>query len=270
MVDPALADDRQPFLPSIKHSTPLEHALTLAVQGVPSFPCRDDKAPACPGGFKTATADPDALRALWRRYPGSLIGVPTGGRFSVLDLDLQRPEAQAWLDRHRDRLPLTRSHVTRSGGRHFLFKPNADFRTTAGMIAHGVDSRASGAYIVWWPAARFDVLHRGVLAEAPLWLLAMLRRPKPPPIIVRAARATAGNASARLHAILDLVASSKEGERNRLVFWAACRFAEMIAAGEIDQGVGAIAFDDLMTAAAQCGLPAREIQATIKSAQVSR
>ena len=47
-------------------------------QGLPCFPCHVDKKPATPRGYKNATSNPDAVYELWRRYPGPLIGVPTG------------------------------------------------------------------------------------------------------------------------------------------------------------------------------------------------
>jgi Bifunctional DNA primase/polymerase, N-terminal len=64
-------------------------AVSLIDQGLPCFPCHDDKRPASPHGFRDATRDAEALRELWMRYPGTLIGVPTGevSGFDVLDID---------------------------------------------------------------------------------------------------------------------------------------------------------------------------------------
>jgi hypothetical protein len=79
-------------------------ALDAAIaSGLPCIPCRgDNKAPTIPGpgGHKHATANPDALRALWRRYPGPLVGVRTGeaSGLSVLDIDsAKHGEAENWL-----------------------------------------------------------------------------------------------------------------------------------------------------------------------------
>src|SRR5437762_12592687 len=61
------------------HDNPvLTAALGLAAAGVPGFPCLSDKRPACHGGFKAATTDPEKLREVWQQYAGPLIGVPIG------------------------------------------------------------------------------------------------------------------------------------------------------------------------------------------------
>src|SRR5262249_25388954 len=72
-------------------------ALTLARE-YPCFPCARNKRPSCPHGFKDATRDPAALQELFTRYPGSLIGVPTGvvSGIDVLDLDPKHAQARDW------------------------------------------------------------------------------------------------------------------------------------------------------------------------------
>jgi hypothetical protein len=56
----------------------LDAALALGADKWFCFPCLKDKRPAMPHGFKHAQSDPSALRELWRRYPGPLVGVATG------------------------------------------------------------------------------------------------------------------------------------------------------------------------------------------------
>jgi len=143
-------------------------AHALAAEGVPVFPCLETKVPACPHGFKSASTDPDQIDHLWLLYPGTLIGTPTGVAFDVLDVDAKHPEARDWWA--ESRLPATRMHRTRSGGLHLLFRPDPDRRCSAGKIARGIDVRASGGYIIWWPAAGLPVLCDAPLAPWQGWL----------------------------------------------------------------------------------------------------
>ncbi len=145
---------------------------------LPVFPVRDDKRPACPGGFHAANADPKLIDELWRRWPAPLTGVPTGEitGFDVLDID---PAGLDWWQRHRDRLPPTRMHRTRRGGLHLLFGHTLGLRCSAGALASGVDVRADGGFVVWWPAAGFEVDDRP-LADWPEWVLAELQRGRRP------------------------------------------------------------------------------------------
>ena len=132
----------------------LAAALALVDQGLPCFPCAPTKCPATPSGFKDAISTREGLTELWRLYPGSLVGVPTGeaSGLSVLDVD-PRNGGGKWFAANRSSLPVTRVHRTRSGGVHLLFRHRAGLRCSAGKIAPGIDVRATGGYVIWWPAA---------------------------------------------------------------------------------------------------------------------
>jgi len=208
-------------------------ALKLA-RRVPIFPCcnvpgdRDfDKKPLTSHGFKDAVCDPSVIRRWWNRWSDALIGVPTGIKFDVIDLDLQHAEAQQWLDSNAHRLPATRAHRTRSGGQHMLFRPDPAIKCTSGKLHPHVDTRGLGGYCIWWPAEGLPVEHAALLADVPEWILEALR-PKSLP----APEPTCGydSAGAWLRGLVRVVAGASEGQRNRALFWAACR------AGEGDTG----------------------------------
>lgn len=212
--------------------SPLSEALKLARGGVPSFPCRSDKRPSCTRGFKDATADPAVLRRLWRQCPGTLVGVPTGSvsGFDVLDVDDARhSEAAEWVEKYKSKLPPTRVHETRSGGRHILFRAHESLRNTAGRIALGIDTRASGGYIIHWPSAGCRVLSDAPIAPWPAWLLTLLA-PPPPTIRARGLANIKLSRSAmtrRVAGLLRIVASAPDGKQNNTLYWAGCRAAEM-------------------------------------------
>ena len=234
-------------------------ALELAANGLPIFPCAvSTKCPTTPHGFKDASTDPETIKRLWRDHPGGLIGVPTGAisSFDGLDLDLK---ARAWWRDNRNRLPRTRTHKTRSGGLHLLFRHNDSIRCSAGKIAWGVDTRANGGYIVWWPAAGFPVLSDAPLAPWPEFLLEHFRS-KP--------RASSDHPIARvpdnyfLAELVRMVAGAREGERNSLTFWCSCRAGEMVASGLLSAST-AIAV--IAEAATRSGLPRKEAERTVRS-----
>src|SRR5262249_8152960 len=140
--------------------------------------CNKTKKPLTRHGFKDASVDGNVVHHWWTQWPNALIGTPTGVKFCVLDLDLQHIEAQAWYDNNRARLPLTRTHTARSGGRQLLFKASSQVSCTARKPAPHVDTRGLGGYIIWWPAHGLEVLHADALLPVPDWFIEALH-PKP-------------------------------------------------------------------------------------------
>jgi hypothetical protein len=235
-----------------------EKALALADAGVAVFPCNDKKRPMIEGGFKNASTDP-ALIKEWFRRPDTLIGVPTGKRFVVIDFDLQHVPAQ--LAYARANLPLTRNHTTRSGGRHLLFRPDDRVGCTAGKLWPNVDTRGKGGYIIWWPAEGLDVLHRNVLAEIPEWIIKKLNPPAPKFEPVRPV--TVQSTGRQLDGIVRTIATAKQGERNGVLFWGACRLSELADQSIISR---TDAFGLACEAARRAGLSQAESARTVKSA----
>src|ERR1700726_1890053 len=95
-------------------ATVMEALPALVAQGLRCFPCRADKTPATPRGYKDASSMRETVEELWRRFPGPLIGIPTGemSGFDVLDIDPQHGGAK-WFAEHKSLLPPTRVHQTR-------------------------------------------------------------------------------------------------------------------------------------------------------------
>lgn len=220
------------------------------------FPCRDDKRPATPHGFKDATNDPAAVLDLWRQHPAALIGVATGAAsgINVLDLDAKHDEACAWWTQNRHRIPATRRYRTRSGGMHCLFQHHARLSNTQSRIAPGIDTRAGGGYVVYWPAAGLPYLDHAPIATWPGWLLRALAPP-----IAKAKAERAPTPDAAIDGLLRTVRGAKEGERNARLFWAANRLRE--------RGTSRAEAERLLIPSATgAGLPDAEARRTVKSA----
>jgi hypothetical protein len=121
------------------------------------FPCDTSKHPMIAAWQRNAARDD------YSDWP--LVGVPTGAAngFDVLDIDL---EGSSWWDAHRAELPATQIHTTRSGGAHLLFKHAEGLRCSVGRIATGVDVRADGGFVIWWPREGFRVIEAQLNAVA--------------------------------------------------------------------------------------------------------
>jgi hypothetical protein len=251
----------------------LSAALEVASQGFPVFPvrlcpdaclrCRICKAPATPHGFRDASSDPDEIRRLWKQHPGDLIGTPTGeaSDIDVLDIDsAKHPEAVTWWMGNRQRIPLTRTHQTGSGGLHLFFRHHALSRTGNGRLGPGIDVKASGGYIVWWPAFSRKLVHDLPISEWPDWLITRQQPKMLPP-----ASFTRIRSHKNLEGVANFVASRLEGERNTGAFWGFCRAFDAVNDGVISE---AEAVQILMDAALRTGLAEREVRAVARSAKL--
>lgn len=235
----------------------MREALKLATRGVAVFPCKPDKRPYTASGFKDASTDADVINKWWQKWPDALVGVPTGIKFVVLDLDLQHVEANEWYGKAN--LPLTRTHVTRSGGRHLLFKPHEDCRCSTSKLWPHVDTRGLGGYVIWWPAHGCDVMHGGALAEVPEWVIKRLNPPIEP--LPPARRVTVKSARAKIEGIAGTIATAPEGQRNALLHWGVCRLAELVHQSIL---TAPDAFALAVEAGTRTGLPYAEVSRTAK------
>ncbi|HEX4400124.1 MAG TPA: bifunctional DNA primase/polymerase [Galbitalea sp.] len=252
---------------------PLPLAAThLAMGGLPVFPCvPGEKRPLTEHGFHDASAQLDQVRAWWTRTPEANIGIPTGAAsgIDVVDID-NHPQGSGFAPFERARraglvsgwAALIR---TPSGGIHAYYPadPNRRQQSWQAPRAH-IDFRGDGGYILAPPS------HAGVDSQQAGYVL-----------FATARRATGSVDAEALHAFLDptpapsssshhrqqldvdglarWVAARGEGERNRALFWAACRGAENgIPPEELHAILGPAAY--------QAGLPPREAATTIRSA----
>lgn len=221
-----------------------ERAVALAGAGLAVFPCREDKAPSCPDGFKVASRDPDEVRRLWREYPGTLIGVATGRASGIDALDIDPHNGgDVWLDECEQFLVDERCHQTRSGGRHYIFKHHEGVRNSAGRIAPGIDVRGDGGYIIWWPMAGCPVLNDD---DARLWpddlvSLAMkpVERAVSAPVSSRPALHDGGTPYG-LRALENEcyeITSAGDGRKHAALNKAAYSIGGLVASGDLDEGV---------------------------------
>ena len=166
-----------------------------AGKGWSVFPCKADKKPLTPNGFKDASTDPKQIAKWQKKHPNANWAIATGsvsGVF-VVDADLKHGGRTAWVDICKEHDPFT-TLVAQSGGGglHSYFRyPNGGrkIKSGTGVLAPGIDIRGDGGYIIVPPSITqapyiFEVPPTKVeVADAPDWLLARLdgHAPKPKP-----------------------------------------------------------------------------------------
>lgn len=234
--------------------------------GYPVIPV-SNKAPAWSkeeggNGFFDASTDPAEIKRLFAHPRAEMIAVRTGetSGISVLDVD-KHHNGFEWLDANAHRLPATRTHQTPRGGKHFVFGHLPGLRCSVAKIGEGIDVRADGGYITWWPAAGLPVLDHSPPAPWPAWLVPP--PPQPQPAYQHDGVRPASHIEASLAGLVRTVGLAPAGERNASLFWAASRAAELIARGELSRPHAAAV---MIEAANIAELDRMEAQRTVTSA----
>lgn len=253
-----------------------EAAMGFAASGVPVFPCvPGQKRPLTGHGLLDASTDAGQVRSWWQRWPSANIGLPTGqaSGLDVLDIDV-RTGGSGFEAFNRVRgLGLADGWAmlvrTPSAGMHAYYPatPGRPQRCWQAADAH-LDFRGDGGYVIAPPSTITQpdgTAHRYVIsvlaAHQPGPVDADRIRDLLVPRPVQPSRDRPGphGAGADVDRLAAWVAARGEGERNRGLFWAACRLAERgTAPAEIEAALG--------TAAQGAGLAPTEIAATIRSA----
>jgi hypothetical protein len=224
-------------------------ALHLAAKGKPVFPCRPlGKEPLTPNGFYDATVDRAVVLAWWGRWPDANIGLRTGqasGLF-VLDIDTYRGgmDTFARIAAYGEGLA-TLEATTGRGGLHLYFSLPDGVElgnSEAGIKARfgeAVECRGEGGYVIAPPSRLPEGRYSwgsGQLLPVPAWLVEILTTPEPTQArpassMARVLPISGDRLLARFNALLEDVAQQTEGNRNKLLFWAACRLHEYQAEG---------------------------------------
>ena len=239
----------------------------------PDPACSDPgKHPRLRGWKRLASTDPAVVGEWWRRWPHANLGLVTGRRFDVLDLDgdqgVEALRAVLSIAPTEHPGPVAR---TGGGGWHLLYAPTGlgnrvgllpgvDWRGRDGLIVAPPSQHASGRRYPWVRPLT------ATLPEVP----AGLRRLLAPPATARTTLPPAptptgrrgGYGRAALARERAAVAAAQPGRRNATLNRAAFNLGQLVAAGllEADQ-VRAV----LLAAALEAGNPETKALATIDS-----
>jgi hypothetical protein len=136
-------------------ATDIDAAIEAASIGWCVFPCGSDKRPLTAHGFKDASRDLEAVRAMWSAHPGAAVGIATGASdLVVIDVDVKNgaPGMDKWAELSEDlgrAADETTQVRTPSGGLHVYYRANgARVTSTVGKLAPGIDTRADGGYVI--------------------------------------------------------------------------------------------------------------------------
>jgi hypothetical protein len=225
-----------------------------------------------PHGVKDATTNRARVLAWWTRHPQANVGLATGHRFDVLDVDGPTGEAAIRALAAEHGLKSSGPLVRTGSGLHFYLVPTGlgnvhpagleyvDWRGRGGYVVAPPSRHASGHRYRWVAGRDLDVPP----GQVPAVLLERLqpRQLQRPTGLVQLAAADgpgARYARAALAEELARVATAPVGRRNRQLWESARNLYNLVATGALDHRE---VHQGLLVAAERCGLLAQEPRQT--------
>lgn len=248
-------------------------ARVLAKSGQPVFPCHTQgeraKRPMTKNGFKDASTDPEQIKRWWQAHRSAAIGIPTGIKWDVLDVDVKNDvDGRVHLPELK-RLGLLngckRVARTPSGGWHLFFTPSPRLTNKVRSASLGLDVRSTGGYILAAPSfidtGDYEGAYEdhgettGSTDEPLMWdLIVSVLEPRDEQT-GKVIALLPSERRASLASLREWVSHLKEGERNNGMFWAVSRC--------IENGLDP---HELVEPAMLTGLREEEIEKSINSA----
>jgi hypothetical protein len=216
-----------------------------------------------------ASTDPAEARGWWRRWPAANLGLATGARFDVLDVDGPSGEAELRALVQAGVVPRGGPLARTGGGGWHLwfaptglgnrggFRPGLDWRGRGGLVVAPPSRHPSGRCYRWVrpPSADLPAVPAGLRA-----LLAPPGRPAPAPLPPAPGR---GYGTAALRGETARVATARPGGRRQALNTAALKLGRLVAAGQLEE---ARVWAELAAAGRTVGLGEAEIAKTVRRA----
>jgi hypothetical protein len=192
----------------------------------------------------------------------------------LLGVDEDRPGAFAEFAASIGEVIVPTFTVTTSKGCHYYYRQaeGAPLGNGRGQLAgHGIDIRGGGSSNGGYLVGPGSVHQTGVvytpvntttsIQPVPDWLAEVLRPARQPDPVPRVRQPVSAFGALRglVRVVLE---ATPERDRNTRLFWSACRAAELVSAGQIDQPT---ATEVLIDAATRTGLPEAEARRTVAS-----
>jgi hypothetical protein len=248
----------------------LEASFDLCSFGWKVFPCKPGgKTPLVLAWQKVATDDEEVIADWARRFPNANVGIACGvkSNLAVVDLDAHHGamEAVKQLQRSGYRFPSTLMVRTPSGGWHAYYTYVDGVKNSQSVLGKGIDIRGEGGFVVAPPSVKWDSGKGWTFASRPLggnlprlpkWMVDKLKPRVETPFYHEVYE------SGDIDGLLNFLQQIPEGQRNRALFWAACRAGKASACGEISQ---LEARAQLIQVGLSVGLEKHKVPATVDS-----